>query len=426
MPAGRDRLVDKEVRKRLEEIGEVDILVGIPSYNNARTIGHVVKAVHAGLAKYFPDAKAVLVNSDGGSKDGTREIVANTDLENLETILVDHPVFPINKIVTNYTGIPGKGSAFRLIFRIAELLHASACCVVDSDLRSITPEWIELLIDPMLRRGFDYVAPLYKRHKYDGTITNSIVYPITRALYGQRIRQPIGGEFGFTGRLASHYLSKEVWDTDVARYGIDIWMTTTAICDGFKVCQSYLGAKIHDAKDPAANLTSMFTQVVGAVFDLMETYARVWTEMHGSKPVPTFGFPYEVGLEPVRVNVDPMISNFALGVRELRSVWEPVVGNKCYERLTACLAVEDLRQFRFPEELWVQCVYDFAVAHHRHVWPRDQLLGSMIPLYLGRTASFVLETEESSADEVEAKIEGLCQLYESMKSHLIEHWQREV
>lgn len=426
MAAGATQLVREDVRSRVEEIGEADILVGIPSYNNARTIAHVVKAVHAGLAKYFSDYKAVLVNSDGGSKDGTPELVANTTLENLETILIDHPVFPINKIVTNYTGIPGKGSAFRLIFMLAEQLHTKACCVVDSDLRSITPEWIELLIDPILEHGFEYVAPLYRRHKYDGTITNSIVYPITRALYGKRIRQPIGGEFGFSGRLASHYLSKDVWDTDVARYGIDIWMTTTAICDGFKVCQSYLGAKIHDAKDPGADLSAMFTQVVGSVFDLMETYVQVWTEVQGSEPVPTFGFPYEVGLEPVRVNTERMISNFALGVRELRSIWEPVLGEETFERLTACLAVEDLREFRFPEELWVKCVYDFAVAHHRHVWPRDQLLTSMIPLYLGRTASFVLETEASDADDVEAKIEGLCQLYESMKPSLIEKWQLEV
>ena len=62
-------------------------------------------------------------------------------------------------------------------------------------------EWIELLAGPVLKGGYDYVAPLYARYKYDGTITNSIVYPLTRALYGQRIRQPIGGDFGFSGSL---------------------------------------------------------------------------------------------------------------------------------------------------------------------------------------------------------------------------------
>ena len=78
---------------------------------------------------------------------------------------------------------------------------AQALVVVDSDLRSITPEWIELLAGPILKGGFDYVTPLYARHKYDGTITNTVTYPLTRALYGRRIRQPIGGDFGVSGDL---------------------------------------------------------------------------------------------------------------------------------------------------------------------------------------------------------------------------------
>ena len=52
------------------------------------------------------------------------------------------------------------------------------------------------------------------------------MYPLTRALYGQRIRQPIGGDFGMSRPLVRHYLAQPVWDTDVARFGIDIWMTT--------------------------------------------------------------------------------------------------------------------------------------------------------------------------------------------------------
>ena len=59
---------------------------------------------------------------------------------------------------------------------------------------------------PILKGGYDYVAPLYARHKYDGTITNTVTYPLTRALYGLRIRQPIGGDFGVSGDLVRHYL----------------------------------------------------------------------------------------------------------------------------------------------------------------------------------------------------------------------------
>src|SRR5512135_1415528 len=226
----------RAIQDWINEVKSADIVVGIPSYNNARTIGHVVRAVQAGLAKYFPDSKAVLVNSDGGSSDGTMEIVRNEVIEDLSSILVSHPNGALFRLATPYHGLPGKGSAFKTIFEIADSLGAKACAVVDSDLRSITPEWIELLVKPVLSGSFDYVAPLYHRHKFDGTITNSIIYPLTRALYGKRVRQPIGGDFGFSGELARFYLGKDVWETDVARFGIDIWMTTTAIAGNYRVC----------------------------------------------------------------------------------------------------------------------------------------------------------------------------------------------
>src|SRR5439155_184091 len=83
------------------------------------------------------------------------------------------------------------------------------------DLRSIAPEWIELLAGPILKGGYDFVAPLYARHKHDGTITNTVTYPLTRALYGLRIRQPIGGDFGVSGDLVRHYLKAADWTSEV-------------------------------------------------------------------------------------------------------------------------------------------------------------------------------------------------------------------
>lgn len=416
-------VVRKEIQDTIEKIKEADILVGIPSYNNERTIGHVVRAVQAGLTKYFPDKKSVLVNSDGGSTDATREVVQNTVLDDVQSIIFSHRISPVFKIATPYHGVPGKGSAFRTIFGIADALNAKACAVVDSDLRSITPEWIELLIKPVIDSDFDYVAPLYHRHKYDGTITNSIVYPITRALYGKRVRQPIGGDFGFSGRLAKFYLTKDVWETDVARYGIDIWMTTTAIANNFKICQSFLGAKIHDPKDPGADLSAMLYQVVGATFDLMEEYSNVWKTIKGSEPVLTCGFQYAVGLEPVSVNLDRMIERFRLGVKELLDIWRGFLSTGITDFLSGAedLAIE---KFRIPDDIWAEIVYRFAVASHKRILNKEHLLKSLTPLYLGRTASFVIETWDSAASEVEEKIENLCRIFEDKKLSLLENWQQ--
>jgi hypothetical protein len=410
-----------EVESRLQELGDVDVLVGIPSFNNARTIGHVVRAATAGLAKYFPGRKALLVNSDGGSKDGTPEAVASADFGEPARLLVSHNLSPVHKIVTPYHGIPGKGSAFRTIFAIAERTHAKACAVVDSDLRSITPGWMELLLGPVLQQDFDFVAPLYLRHKYDGTITNSIVYPLTRALYGREVRQPIGGDFGFSGRLASHYLKQAVWESNVARFGIDIWMTTTALAGGFRVCETFLGAKIHDAKDPGADLAGMLVQVVASVFDLMHTYSAQWMGAEASSEVPLFGFPHGVGLEPVHVDVERMRGIFQQGARDLGEVWEKALAADTLREVHA-LATTDAQPFRFPDPLWVLVVYDFALAYHRRVLPGEQLLRSLVPLYLGRTASFVAEMADAHADDVEAAVRGLAAEFERQKGYLRERW----
>jgi glycosyltransferase involved in cell wall biosynthesis len=417
-----DKFLSEELRKRIQEIGEADIVVGIPSYNNARTIGHVVRAASAGLAQYFPELRGVILNSDGGSKDGTPEVVLSAEVDPTSLLLVSsHKVNPIRRISSAYIGLPGKGSAFRAVFAAAVQLKAKACVVVDSDLRSIAPHWIELLAKPVLERGMDFVAPYYQRHKYDGTITNGIIYPMTRALFGKRIRQPIGGDFGFSGRMAQRYLEKDVWETDVARFGIDIWMTLTACAEGFQVSQSYLGAKLHDAKDPGADLSNMFIQVVGSIFTLMETYEPVWRDVQGSQVVPMFGFPFEVGVEPISVNVERMVKAFAQGVSDLRDIYAGFLSSLTREALAAC-AQKSGDDFRMPDDLWVHTIYEFAVAHRHRVIDRNHLMKSLVPLYMGRTASFVIEMRDAGPIDVEQRIDQLCSVFEAEKRYLLERW----
>ena len=399
---------------------ETDIVVGVPSYNNEKTIGHVIRAVETGLAKYFPDHRAVIVNSDGGSRDGTPDVVRSVTRD-VDAVFLSHAAYAAHRISIPYDGIPGKGSAIRAILERAVALNAKACCVVDADLRSITPEWVELLLSPVLKKEFDFVAPLYSRHKYDGTITNSIVYPMTRTLYGPRIRQPIGGEFGFSGRLAAFYLSQEVWESQVARFGIDIWMTTEAVAGEFRVCQTFLGAKIHDPKDPAADLSAMLVQVVVTLFNLVERHAERWKAVRESVDVPTFGFRYHVGLEPVRVGTERMLDIFRTGIRDLKPLWTEILGPGDFGEIEALGGADDDR-FRFPPELWTRVVYDYALAYHRKKMSPEHLIRSLIPLYLGKTAAFVLEVANMDQEGAEGEVERLCRAFEERKDYLVGNW----
>jgi len=406
-----DTALVPEVRARLQAVGSADILVGIPSFNNASTIGYVVEQTARGMVEHFPDLKAVLLNSDGGSSDGTSEAVLST------------PVPPeVTVLAAPYQGVPGKGSALRAIFEATDLLGCRACVVVDSDLRSITPAWIRLLAEPIVQGSYDYVTPHYVRHKYDGTITNNIAYPMTRALYGWDIRQPIGGDFGFSGDLAATYLSKDVWEGPVAKFGIDIWMTTIAINEGFRPCQARLGTKIHDAKDPAAALGPMFRQVVGGLFGLMEQYAATWQRVTEARPVPLLGPEVTLEPDPVAVSVEAMLAKLRDGARRFASVWDMVLADENRAAVEQLLALPD-EDYEFQADLWVKCVYDFAVAYRdAREDNADDIVDAMTPLYYGRTASFVRETQDMNTAQAEQVIQAQARTYEQLKPYLIARW----
>ncbi|MBC8248236.1 MAG: glycosyltransferase [Anaerolineales bacterium] len=422
----------EDAQKRIEEIGQADILVGIPSYNNANTIGHVVRMAAEGMVKHFPDLKPVLINSDGGSPDGTRQVVLNTPVPQ-----------GVEVIATEYQGMPGKGSAFRAVFEAAKALGVKVCVVVDSDLRSITPEWIELLAGPIVKEGYGYVTPFYIRHKYDGTITNNICYPMTRMLYGLDIRQPIGGDFGFSGELLDHYLGQDVWETDVARFGIDIWMTTTAINAGARISQTNLGAKIHDAKDPAAALGPMFRQVVGTLFGMMAKYEAHWKAVTGSQPTPIYGKPKELEPEPVPVTLSAMIEKLRAGREEWGKVWDGVLSAENRATMKAILAQPD-DAYQFTAQQWAPIVFDFAVAYNKSdlaLWnksysnsdsaeeaystglDKDAVIDSMTPLYYGRTAGLVVESQDMDSATFEREvIQAQARTFGELKPRLIERW----
>ncbi len=400
--------------KRLEEIEHADILVGIPCYNNEKTIGHVIQMLTHGLAQYYKDRRSVIIIADGGSTDDTREVAKEFQIKPWQ-----------EKVVSIYRGPAGKGSALRSIFEAACRLQTDACVVVDSDLRSITPDWVRYLLDPVLEKGYQFVAPVYVRHKYDGTITNNIVYNLTRALYGKRIRQPIGGDFALSREVTRYFINQDVWETDVARYGIDIWMTTHAITSNYRVCQSNLGVKIHDAKDPGLHLGPMFRQVLWTVFSLMETNETVWKKVHGSEPVETFGFEGVLEPEPVPVNLEGMIEHFKTGHSQFSALWREVLSPESCEAVTraASMSVED---FSLSTEDWVKILYELAATFHKWKVNRNKLVDVMTPLYYARVATFVRRTWDMSSAEAEALVEDQAVKFERQKDYLVEIWEEGV
>ena len=396
--------------KRIEEIESADILMGIPSYNNERTIAHVIQMVTHGLAKHYKDQRSVIFVADGGSTDDTREVAKEFQIKPWQ-----------EKIVSIYRGPGGKGTALRSVFEAAKRMKVRACAVVDSDLRSITSDWVKHLIDPVLSKDYQFVAPVYLRHKYDGTITNNIVYNITRALYGKRIRQPIGGDFAMSREVAKFYAEQDVWETDVAHFGIDIWMTTNAITQGFRICQSNLGAKIHDAKDPGQHLGPMFRQVVWTLCYLMERFEVHWKGVQESEPVETFGHEGYVEPEPVNVDIEGMIEHFKTGFQQFSSLWKDIFSKASFDEIENTVKM-DSNQFYLSTDAWAQLLYELAATFHSWNVNRYKLIDLMTPLYYARVASFVRQSWDMSSQEAEELVEDQALKFEEHKDYLIKVW----
>jgi hypothetical protein len=168
-------------------------------------------------------------------------------------------------------------------------------------------------------------------------------------------------------------------------------------------------------------LSAMLAQVVGSVFDLMETYGNVWRNVFGSLPAQLFGFPFEVGLEPVSIDLPRMLAAFSQGCRDLRPVYEQVIPAAILNELTECASLPP-EEFVLREEAWANVIYEFALAYHRRIINREHLLKSLTPLYLGWVASFARQTEPENAAQVEDRIERLCLVYEQLKPPLLSRW----
>jgi glycosyltransferase involved in cell wall biosynthesis len=396
-------------RRQIENLGNADIVVGIPSYYSDDSLAHVIQMVAEGLDHFYPEKKSLIIVADGGSTDDTREIAQS----------VDNHHFNIDVLVTIYRGIPGKGSAFRAIFEAAKYLQASAVALFDSDLKSIKPGWVRNILDPVLN-GYDFVAPDYSRYKFDGTITNTIAYNLTRALYGVNIRQPIGGDFGMSSLMVNHCLNQDVWDTDIAKFGVDIWLTITAITGGFRICQARLGAKVHGEKDPAADLGPMFREVVGTIFTLLGMNKTYLEKVKETINTPIFGEAIGEEPDPFEVNLKPLVEYFRIGYKNFGSVWANIIEEKDYNTIKKLAGSKNLKKFNLPTETWVRIVYRYADYFCRAERQRFKILDTLIPLYNARVASLIMILQEKDHAEAEEYYDAQAQIFESMRGYLID------
>ncbi len=415
-------LLSDDLVRQLVAVGHVDILVGVPTLDHAASLPDLIQAVQSAFATYFPRARTLVINAEGGSSEGTatlvREIAARESAP-----LSASGLRTAHRISTPVQGLPGTASALRLILASADLTQAAVIAILDPHVTNIRPDRIAALVKPVASQQFDFVAPVYPREWQDGLLVTQLLRPLMRATCSWRISEPFMSEFGCSLRLAAAMVEHALWDAIPGRHGAELWLTGTALTESFRCCQVALEARLLASHPQEPTLSEVFPDIVGALFASLEKQAGHWLPRVGSQDLPTFGT-----LDTVRAGAPPSdlaqrAASFAQDVRDVHPVLAGILSPDTLATISAA-AESHHAGLRYADELWACTVYECLLAHHRSVMRREHIARALLPLYRGRTASFLAEHVGSEAPAVEESLESLCLAFERGKSDVVERWNQ--
>ena len=398
-----------ETRQRLRQIGRADIVIGIPSHRNGRTIGDTVHAVVDGIAAYLYDQRVVLMNADGGSSDNTTRHVA-------EALVPPN----VEKLVTLYEGANGKGTAIRSIFEAAAELQAKAVLVVEARAPGITPEWIPSLLTPILG-GNDIALACYQRSAYSSALSDNLLYPFLRVFFNTDLREPFANEFALSGPLAADLAGRDVWETDITRFGINVWLAVQALAEDRRVVQVGLGHRGDNSGEPGLPLDLRFLHTIGTLFRLLTVHRRIWQ----SPPVPRH-VPLVAGGcpdEPLSCDdcVPELVAAFREGEERYAEEWRHVLSPALWPHIQA-IGRQTEENFEFSPELWARVVMEFAVIYNQGEGDPDKVAEALLPIFYARAAAYVRQASGLSAQQREALVDQVVRAMGGLKAGFAKRW----
>lgn len=394
----------EETQKRVEEIGSADLVIGI-------TGSPTVDLLHSKLAQALPAAplKTAVVFAGVAS-----DPLIPTSENGIEFLC--YPWTTLDPTAAPWLDI---ANAQRNIFSLGASLQARACILLHHDLSALDAQTLRLLMEPVLEEKCDLVAPVYPEGPYDGLLNKSVLAPLSRALYGRRVRTPLPFDFSASGRMLQKLA--DAGSTLAQAEPQLVWPANRIAMDTGRVWQAHLPIK-HATQTDGLDLSAVLTQLVGSLFAEVEECASYWQRIRGSQPTELLGTPESVEDDPAPIDPRPMIDSFLLGSSSLEEVWRFVLPPATLLDLHRMTRLPP-EIFRMPDDLWARIVYDFALAYRMRRISRAHLLGALTPLYLGWAASYTQQVGGISREAADQRIEQVSRAFEENKAYLVSRWR---
>ena len=406
--------IPQKTREQIGQIGDAELVVGILDVQGGEK-SDGVSMVRDAIGTLSQPPKTVVIRShDSSQVVPSSEAAAN----NGHVIVIDDPAFGTDPSIGTVQTMAG---AYQSVFAAGNALGARACCVVASNLQTVTSRWISRLVQPVLEKDLDLVTPCYARHKFEGLLNSSVISPLNRALYGRQIQNPMGPDLGCSQRLLQKLTTTNGNESVANQASLLARLAPEAIRGGMQICQAHVGARVYPPTD-WVNLSSLLAQILGPVFQDMDANASHWQRIRGSQPIQRLGEQAPISEETGAIDVHRMLDSFQLGTKNLPEIWGLVMPPATLLELRK-LARLPAEQFRVPDQLWARIVYDFSLGYRLRTISRDHLLRALTPLYLGWVASYAVELEAAGAVEVDRRLEQLALAYEATKPYLVSRWR---
>jgi glucosylglycerate synthase len=410
-----ESLLSDALLKQLMAVGQVDILVGLPTLNNAATVGDVARAINRSFATDFLRLRTVMIHTDAGSTDGTAEIIRDASFTEGDVVQTSHSLRTLHRVNAPYHGLPGKLAALKTIFAAAALTQARTLVLIDPAGPATSKERIGDLIEPIHRGDVDFVSPRHRRHPREGALITQLTRPLIRAVYRVGLDEPLGAEFSCSGRFASECLDQDIWTQNAARFAIDLWMRTQAICAGLRLGQVWRPAP---SSGTTATLREAVKQIFLSIVVCLRAHQEYWTTDGEGQTVTTWG------ADPPPLPAAAAWDYVTLGrqaredVANIRPLLEEVLEPPLIARLLDPTPAADPQH---DDEAWVRMVYAFLAATNRGS-AVEQLADMFVPVYLWRASTFMRHSEADTAEAVQGRLDALCGAFERLRPTLAAAW----
>lgn len=413
------------VKGELSTIEDVDIIIGIPFYNEGDTLKKVVS-----IAKQSLKAKRKLIVCAGDPAGHEALKLLKQDFAN-EVVGFLMP-----------EGVNGRGYSIRAILELA-LFFKSHVVLLEADLVSqgeygIKPDWVDRMANPIFQDYHMSIAS-FSRHPFEDVIGKILVAPLIAALYETKFSDPLSGVFAIDQDLVAELCSQFDENREfLGGHGINPWLVTTALKLNKKVCEVNLGAKLSPLSAGKKHIVTK--EMLKALFECVKRDEELWLKDTEIIKAPVV-FPNKQEDKPLSIccNYKEYLDLFLEGICHYDNLLRKVLDDEMQ------MHIENMTKAYTPShycpDTWANIVYKFILADNfnKEILQED-LIEGFLAIYNGIVATLIKQTEKTKkaigetdidvediiTPQIEDTYKKTLMAFVKNKSHFIKAWQKEA